>query len=179
MRLVISVAFIIVTCGVAQAQGVDWKVYGPEEFDGQESICLYDAGGVVKGPDRRIKVWTKCLSVKDIMAIDNKGDLGKKIAETAADKIAKKYIPPFTMLKEHTSFQLSGVVILEVAANIADIKPQARVLYELNCAERMIRALSIQIRINNELITKDKPHDWVHAPPETNGNSLLLMLCQP
>jgi hypothetical protein len=178
MRLVIGVAFIIVTCSVTYAQDVDWKVYGPGEVDGQASICLYDSG-VIKGPDKRIKVWTKCLSGKDLEAIDVKGDPGKKILETAAHKIARKYIPPIVLLKEHTSNQLLGVVISEVAAGIADIKPQARVLYELNCAERMIRALNIQIRINNELRTKDKPDDWVHAPPETNGNTLLRMLCQP
>ena len=180
MRLAVGITFIALAYGVAQAQGVDWKFYGGGNVDGQESGCFYEADGLVTGPDKRIKVWTKCLPLTDLGDLDPKTDLGKKITEAIAPKIVQHYVPPFAKLqKEITSGQVVGMMTMEVAAGIANIQPQARVLYELNCAERMIRPLSIQIRINNELRTKDKPDDWVHAPPETNGNTLLIMLCQP
>ena len=82
------------TGGLAQALDVDWKFYGGAKIDGISHYCFYDAKGVVKQPDTRLRVWTKCLSEKDIDESDADKEPNIKILDIAAQKIDRGYIPP-------------------------------------------------------------------------------------
>jgi len=65
----------------------------------------------------------------------------------------------------------------EETANISNIQPRARIFYELNCSDRMLRELSIYVQANGKAGSRDKPGDWSNVPPEGNGASLLKILC--
>ncbi|MFK4442940.1 hypothetical protein ABH944_003277 [Caballeronia udeis] len=65
----------------------------------------------------------------------------------------------------------------EVTADTGTIDPQASILYELNCRDRMMRELSIPIHAGNKNGFSDKPGEWKYVPPEGNSARLLKMLC--
>jgi hypothetical protein len=98
--------------------------------------------------------------------------------ENAAKKVARYYIPPIALVEENIDFDRSiAITAYEETANIGHIQPTARIFYELNCFDRMLRELSISIERNNKSGSRDKPTDWKYVPPEGNGATLLKLLC--
>jgi hypothetical protein len=63
--------------------------------------------------------------------------------------------------------------------NMSDIAPRARIFYELNCSEKMLRELSIYIQAaDGKSGSRDKPREWQYVSPETNGTRLLKLVCR-
>ncbi len=179
MKGVATLAFLSFTvvgssAGLTQALDVDWKFYGGAFGD---SLCFYDANGVVRGPEDHRRVWIKCLPQKDVDAIDIKKDFAGKILENASQKIIKGYVPPIVAMGDIDFDQMPAVVGYEETANIGHIQPQASIFYELSCAERMLRELSISIQTKGQGGSRDKPGDWKYVPPEGNAARLLKILC--
>jgi hypothetical protein len=170
---------VVASLGLAQALSVDWKYYGGVLIDGDgDSLCFYDAKGVVHGiPDGHIRVWTKCLLRKDMDRIDIKQDFNGKILQNTAQKVARYYAPPFAMVASIDENQAMAITQYEETANISYIKSQAQIYYELNCSERMMRELSIYIQANGKSGSRDKPTDWKYVAPEGNAANLLKILC--
>jgi hypothetical protein len=155
-----------VRMGSPQTLGVDWKVYGWASVDG-DSACFYDTNGIAQRSDGHMRVWTKCLLLKDMDRIDVKKDFGGKILENAARKVSRHYVPPIAVVDQSIDFDRSIVITqYEETANIADVEPVARIFYELDCSERMMRELSIDLRASGKRRSTDKPSDWKHIPPE-------------
>jgi hypothetical protein len=73
--------------------------------------------------------------------------------------------------------QITEIVAAEEAANLAAIEPQAQIFDEMNCSERMTRTLSVSIHTNGRYGFNNKPSDWEYVPPESNGATLLKLLC--
>ena len=163
----------------AQTASVDWKLYGAGAFEpGRYSACFYDANGIVRRPDGHLRVWTKCLLQSDIDSIDIEKDFGGQIARNTARKFIDNYRPPITTIEVPHGDQLLNFMLSEEAANIADIEPNSRIFYELNCAEQVLRGLSIYVRTaNGRGGSLDKPSEWHYIPPEGNGARLLKLLC--
>jgi hypothetical protein len=90
-KSLIGCAFALALAASAQAADVDWKMYGTASIDGGV-VCFYESKSVVAQPI--LRVWTKCLSQKDLDSIDIKSELGKKIVENAARKMTDLYVPP-------------------------------------------------------------------------------------
>jgi hypothetical protein len=167
-----------VQAGLAQALSVDWKFYGGASVMEDSEYCFYDAEGVAPKPDAHILVWTKCLPQKDIEAIDIEKEFDGRILKNSAEKVAHYYVPPIATIENIDVNQRMAVTQYEETANISNIQPRARILYEFNCSERMLRELSIYVQANGKIGSRDKPNDWRHIPPEGNGASLLKILCQ-
>jgi hypothetical protein len=172
----IPCAVAVPLAGYAQAADVDWKFYGGASIDG-DSLCFYDAKGAIRGPEGRIRVWTKCLPQKDMDDIDIKKDFAGKIAERAAQKVVDHYVPPVAAVEDIDFDQMLAIVGYEETANTGNVQYQARILYELSCSERRLRELSIDIKAKGGRGSSDKPGDWRHVPPEGNGATLLKILC--
>ncbi len=166
------------SAGVAQGLSVDWKLYGGISVQGNEEFCFYDAKGVVvQGPDRHIRVWTKCLPKKDIDAIDIKKDFGGSILERTAEKVSHYYVPPIANVQPIDADQSMAITQYEETADIANIPPRAQIFYELNCPGRILRELSIYIEANGKIGSRDTPSEWKHVAPEGNAANLLKLLC--
>jgi hypothetical protein len=60
---------------------------GAYRFAEREEFCFYDSKGVAQGPDRHIRVWTKCASQKDLESIDIKNAFGEKFSKTPPQKL--------------------------------------------------------------------------------------------
>src|SRR5260221_9204975 len=97
-KSLIACVFALALTASAQGADVDWKMYGTA-FDGG-GVCFYDAKGVARTPDEHIRVWTKCLSQKDLDSVDIKSELGKKIIENAARKVIDSYVPPIALVED-------------------------------------------------------------------------------
>jgi hypothetical protein len=162
----------------AQASDVDWKMYGGASVSGAE-ICFYDAKGAVRTPDKYVGVWTKCLSQKDIDNVDIKHDFSGRIVENAARKMINGYVPPIALVEDIDFDQATVITGYEETANISGIKPHSNIFYEINCSQKMLRELSINLLVNGQHGSKDTPSAWRHIPPEGNGASLLKILCGP
>jgi hypothetical protein len=134
--------------------------------------------GVVREPHSPLRVWTKCLPQKDVDNVDIKKDFGGKILENTAQKVARHYIPPIGAAETIDADQSMQFIEYEEVANISNIEPHAKIFYELNCSERMLRELSIFFQLNGKTRSSDKPRDWTYVPPEGNGARLLKILCQ-
>jgi hypothetical protein len=162
----------------ASAADVDWKVYGFASVAGTE-VCFYEAMGVDRTPDRHLRVWTKCLSQKDMEAVDIKNDFGGKILENATRKMYGRspYMPPIARVESIDFDQATIVTVFEETANISYIRPHSTIFYELNCPQKMLRELSLSIEVNGQHGSRDTPSEWRFIPPEGNWASLLKILC--
>jgi hypothetical protein len=162
--------------GMALASDVDWKMYGFASLEGAE-ICFYEANSVAHPADGHVRVWTKCLSQKEMDDIDIKHDFGGQILENAAQKVAQYYLPPFTEVEKIDVDQAITITQYEETANIAYIQPHAKIYYDLDCSQKMLRELSVDISAKGKRGGTDKPSAWRYIPPEGNGANLLKILC--
>ncbi|WP_076858180.1 hypothetical protein [Bradyrhizobium mercantei] len=176
-RLTVAMIVPIIFCAVlsfraaAQATEVDWKLYGWSDND---QHCFYDASTAERHADRHVRVWAKCLLQSEMDAVDIEKDFDGKIVNGAAHKVVSRYVPPIADFVKLSADEQIAVIRYEVTADIGSIEPAARIFYELNCSERMMRELSIQVRGRG---SHNKPLDWKFVAPETNGTRLLKMLC--
>jgi hypothetical protein len=178
-RLTFFLAFFLSSAPLmpasAQSPDVDWKLYGSASFGAASNEkCFYDAAGVQRRADNLIRVWVKCLSQSDIDRIDIEHDYEGKILNRAAQRIVNKYIPPLATITDISFDDATGVVAAEQIADITFIEPTARILYELDCSERKLHELSLNIR--NRSSGDARP--WSYAAPETNADRLLKLLCR-
>jgi len=170
------------TCGtVAEASDVDWKLYGSTTLNGETSACFFDlkGAGPIKASDGRLlRVWTKCLYKKDLDGINLKKDYDGKILGNAAKKMIDMYIPPIALVEDMNFDKATEIAVMEEAADIADIRPTARIFYELDCTKRMLRELSVDVEVRGKSVTSNSAAEWTHVAPETNGARLQKILCE-
>jgi hypothetical protein len=171
-----SAILMLLSPSLAQPSSVDWKLYGGASVDGR-SWCFYDAAGVTRRTDGNIRVWTKCLLEKDLDSIDVEHEFNGAILKKTAQKVARYYIPEFATIVPLDADRGMIVIKYEETANIAYIQPASQIFYELNCSERMMREMSISLRIKGQYSSTDKPAAWKYISPEGNGANLLKLLC--
>jgi hypothetical protein len=93
--------------------------------------------------------------------------------DKAAQKVVDHYVPPIAVVETDFNFdQAITVIHYEVTANIGDIEPQARIYYQLNCSEQMIRRLSLHFKVNGKEGFDEKPSEWEYASPETHSSNV-------
>ena len=85
-------------------------------------------------------------------------------------------MPPIIATRKMEFDKIADVAGAEEIADNGDIQSYSRILYELNCSEKMLRELSITF-INDRSGSSDNPRDWKYVAPETNGATLLKILC--
>jgi hypothetical protein len=163
----------------AKASDTDWKLYGVSTIDGNTDLCFFDIKGAIKGTDKHIKVWTKCLHKKDMDGIDLEKEFGGKILKNAADKMLNRYVPPIALVMEGVDFdKATEFAVFEEIADAGGIQPSIRVFYELDCSNEMLRELSIEVEVHGRSGSKHSASEWHYVPPETNGARLQKILCE-
>ena len=174
----LALCFIFLSKGVpAQPLNVDWRYFGSSNAGGDASVCFYDTRSTTTLPDNHIRVWTKCLPQQEVDSVDPKSEMGIKITNTAAEKIAHYYVPPFAEVDNISVEQAAGITVWEETADIAEISPQAQIYYELDCPNRMLRTLTVDLQMNGRSGSEENPGSWDYVPPESDGGWLLSILC--
>jgi len=155
------------------AANVDWKLYGIADAD---ELCFYDAQGVARTQDGKVRVGTKCLPQKDIVALDPKQELGNKILAEAEKKLGDGYVPPILVGAETDREQTSTTIAYEQAADMSGIAPRSSTFYELDCTQKMIREVNTNTSVNGQQSSSDELNGQP-VPPDKNGQWLLQLLC--
>jgi len=87
-------------------------------------------------------------------------------------------MPPIGLVEEIDFDHALVIAMYEEIANISDIQPQATISYEFNCPQKIVRELSIDLRVNGQGASKNTPSNWRYVPPEGNEASLQKILCR-
>jgi hypothetical protein len=164
------VAACVFASSAAYAADVDWKFYGSAK---NNEHCFLETKGVARQPDGHIRVWTKCLSADELdAAIAAEQD--KAIVDRAARLVLDGYAPPISKFIKFSSDQLVSVVMYEQAADLSPLEPTTRICWELDCSEKMIRALDVWARSG----VRGAGSRWDYVAPETNADRMLKILCR-
>jgi hypothetical protein len=102
-----------------------------------------------------------------------------RIVKATAEKVAHYYVPPIAKIQSVDANDAMVITGYEEIADIVALQPQSQIFYELNCPDRMLRELSIDLHINGQIGSSNKPSGWKYVPPEGNAAALLKILCQP
>ncbi|MGD0022693.1 MAG: hypothetical protein ABSC54_10370 [Smithellaceae bacterium] len=144
---------LILVLGYKEASGADWKYFGGATLPKKELvIAYYDDESIEYLPAGNVRVWTKSVSPSEIGKMAQK----KEVIEKAAKKVVQAYFPPYCLLNPYpkTSYDdYMNIIGWEEAANHDEIKPRARILFEIDCKEKMIRTLSTTIYENKGGVT--------------------------
>jgi hypothetical protein len=166
------VGCLFVTPAIA-ADDPNWKLFGGTD----DSYLYFAAGDIERLPDGHLRVWTKGLSVKQVnsaaeKAVKDKGSISRIAFASIVDS------PPLSGVKNLSKDEITDVVIEEDVANHSDLQPVIRVLYELDCAGKMMRTLSIYVRKGGKTGRSNSPAEWMYVPPESNAATLHTLLCE-
>lgn len=179
--IVILVAVTLVTGFVTDELRANWKYAGgalPEK-ESAHTLAFFDADHVQYLSSGDVQVWIKAIDASEIARIVAKE---KEIAKTAADKMAKSYYPPYFSSNPNADPSVDTYLEMiewEEAANHADIRPRARMLYEIRCRERVIQTISAIIYKSDGTTTFASDFDrWSSIIPESTGDALRKMLCK-
>jgi hypothetical protein len=162
---------------LANAADADWKMYAGASVSRPE-LCFYDAKGVVRTPERLVRVWARCFSRKEFNKVDVDADFAGKISKSAAQKLQDGYTPPIKLVEEIDFDHALLVAMYEEIANISDIQPQATISYEFNCPQKIVREANTNLPASGQRGARNTAGNWRYVPAEGNEASLLKILCR-
>jgi hypothetical protein len=158
--------------------GADWKFLGGSVISKDGTvIAFYDAESTEYLSNGNVRVWTKAVNPSEVERLSGK----KEVIKKAAEKVVRSYYPPYVLVNPYpkTSFDdYIEVVGWEEAANDVEIKARARVFYEVNCIDKMIRSLSTTVYSDAGVASSSKGGEWDYIGPETNSETLRKILCK-
>ena len=159
--------------------GADWKYFGASVLSkGEEVMTFYDAESIEYLSTGNVRVWTKVVNASE----HNKKIMEKEeVIEKAARKIAKGYYPPYVLVDSSRQTSLKDCISIigwEEGANDAEIKPRARIFFEVSCWNKMIRSLSSTFYNDAGVTSSSKGGEWEYIGPETNSETLRKILCK-
>jgi hypothetical protein len=106
-----SLGVLLLLCAasnaLAQADNVDWKLYG---WADKSEHCFYEAIGATRRPEGHVRVWTKCLSQDSMDGVDIEKEYDGRILNAAAQKVASHYFPPIAKVVDLSFDQMIAVV---------------------------------------------------------------------
>jgi hypothetical protein len=181
LRRTLAITFVILVITVLEANAADWKFIGGTllKKTSGETLAYYDPETVQYLPNGSVRVWIKAVDASEVDRLLAKE---KTIVKTTAEKVANGYCPPYVLSnpKPEPSFDTyMEIVAWEEAANHAAIKPRAKLLYEINCKERMIQTLSaVSYKTDGTTESSSGAGQRNYISPESNGETLHKILCK-
>jgi hypothetical protein len=179
--IVILVAVILLTGFVTDELRPNWKYAGgtwPEK-ESQHTLAFFDAENIQYLHNGDVQVWIKAIDASEIDRLVTKE---KEITKKAAEKMAKSYYPPYFSSNANPDPGVDTYIEMiewEEAANHADIRPRAKLLYEIRCKERMIQTISAITHKSDGTTTFASDFDkWSDIIPVSTGDTLRNILCK-
>jgi hypothetical protein len=175
--IVIIAAAILLTGFVTDELRANWKYAGGTviEEESGHALVFFDAENLQYSSNGDAKVWVKAIDASEIDRIVTKE---KEIVKKAAEKMAKPYYPPFLLSNPDLDPNVD-IIVWEEAANYTDVKPRARLLYEIRCKERMIQTISAVTYKSDGTTTFASDFDkWSDIIPESTGDTLRKIICK-
>jgi hypothetical protein len=181
-KVSIQLFIIFILWSEIEASGADWKYLGGATLpNGQQTIVFYDSENVEYTKNKTIKVWTKTFQLSDFISVKNRNE--HKVIEKSAAKQKSQYYPPYTLANPKTGFDdYVAIISWEEVANSFKIKARAKVLFEIKCADNMIRTLSIvSYKYIGDIESRrnsTKTGAWNHISPKSNADTIHKILCK-
>jgi hypothetical protein len=179
--IVILVVVTLLTGFVTDELRANWKYAGgilPEKESGH-ALAFFDADNIQYLYNGDVQVWIKAI---DASEIDRLVTREKEITKKAAEKMAQSYYPPYFSSNPDPDPGVDTYIEMiewEEAANHADIRPRARLLYEIRCKDRMIQTISAITYKSDGTATFTSDFDkWSDVIPESTGDTLRNILCK-
>lgn len=178
--LITMLVVLVISC--LEASAADWKFLGGFQLKQKrgDTIAYYDTESVQYLSNGNVRVWIKAVYASEVDRLLTTKN--KEIIKTTADKVANGYYPPYVLLNPYpqTSFDTyMEIVTWEEAANHAEIKPRAKIFFEINCKDKMIQTLSSVIyRGDGGTASTSGIGKWDYIGPESNGETLQKILCK-
>ena len=175
---VILVATLIVNISdSAIAAESEWKMYSTATVMDEQSMCFYDVKSILTNANNNMKVWTKCISEKELDY--KKLPLHQKlqIITEFGRRLSSGEKPPVARIEKLDEGALNKVKEFEATANSGYVNSNMEGLMEINCRERMQRILRATISYNGSINTSDKSQDWRDIAPDSNASGLMILVC--
>jgi hypothetical protein len=182
IKVSIQLFLIFILWSEIEAGGADWKYLGGATLpNGKQAIVFYDSESIEYTKNNTIKVWTKSFQLSDFISVKNRNE--HKVKEKSAAKQKSHYFPPYTLANPKTGFDdYVAIISWEEVANSFKIKARAKVLFEIKCADNMIRTLSIvSYKYIGDIESIRKSSDtgaWNHISYKSNADTLHKILCK-
>lgn len=175
-----AMRFSVLACGlltmIPGANAAEWKVFGAHETNGKKELLFFQADGVVRKPSGYVQVWVKILKQSDIDRVAGHKD--KQRAGRMVERLLSGYVPPILRNeKKNDADQVFYFTLAEDVASTAEVKVRTRILYEVDCAERLVRTLSVYVANDKSSKSSDEVGTWAHVAPESNADELLPLVC--
>ncbi len=170
---VLGIALVVSQC--ANAQEVDWRVFG----FGEDDVSVYSAPDIVRTPDS-VRVWTKNIKIKTSTITEALKD--KKVVEALKGRIAASYAPPFAVFSKMPVEQAMSVLAVEELVNEDRAgQVQYMALVEVDCKVQRLHQLQITNfdKTGKTVRTDTVPRDWQFVAPQTQGQMLVRLICDP
>jgi hypothetical protein len=169
MNRIFTAAALLAFAGLTHADGpIDWKVYA---FTAKTptDVMLYLSNDVVRTGDH-VRVWMKALSMKKM----EEDQTFNKVIGNTAQLLGHSYQPPLGTVTTLTKDQVLMITAYEQIADMNTVVPNAKILYEIDCAQKMVRTLSI--------VTPTKSYNtvspWDFVAPESPLADLSKLTCK-
>lgn len=156
-------------------KAVDWQFFGNSEVGADAIGLFYSFTSVKRQSSGYFRVWTKGLAVKDLDAAEKQ--MGQALIDRTAMQLLAGFVPQIATIRKFDEDTLVGITMGEDVANNGDIAPRVRILYEIDCARDMTRALSSYIVREGKAKSDDAAGEWEHVSPESNALTLKPLVC--
>jgi len=155
----------------------DWKFYGEGVEDGVKIDGFYLNSGIVRLPHDMIQIWIEDLPEKDVS--EKKKNPSPEFLETVTSKFRAGYQPPMATVVKLSDSELINIVVTESVADLENITPSFRALFEIDCNAMTYRTLSIHMVLNGKPESTDIASESKHIPPQSNISRLMRFVCPP
>jgi len=149
---------------------VDWKFYALAGSGGVKEYRFYEAARLTKSGSR-VQVWSQSITTDELRRLKPTDDEIRR----AGDMVLAGYVPPIAAKDDLKGMTLINVVMYELIANRTETNPKRRALWEIDCATRTWRTLSV-IELDGRSV--DGPSEWTHYPPGSAGETLAYLVCR-
>src|SRR6267142_3330193 len=133
------IAACLLLAGLAHADGpADWKVYGFTTAKPQ-TVLFYLSSEIVRTPGH-VQVWMKSLDTKKLEGFFN--DTKSPALEKTVTLWRNAYAPPLGTVITLSKDLAAMITAYEQLADLGTITPSLKILYEIDCSQRLTRVLS-------------------------------------
>lgn len=173
-RIVITTLALVACTSSAAALDApaDWKLFA---FSGTPTpVALFYLDSEIVRTPGHVQVWIKTLSVRKL----NSDHTSKsEVIQNTAKLSIQGYVPPVGTLTKLTAEEIQNLTLFEQLADEGSITPTLRILFEIDCRQKLTRTLSI---IGSKPSASDnRAREWEHVPPESNLETLSKLTCKP
>lgn len=165
MKRVFAALGALLLCGQAPAE---WTFFGTTTMEDVEVYSFFLTSSVARTGDI-VRVRSKSLPIDAI----NAAKLPREVYDRNADRAKGGYHPPFGKIQALTPYEELVTMAWQEKAKGDGIAPVASMLWEIDCARKLLRSLETVTRHHRDPV----PTAWQSIPADSGSDYLRKMVC--